>query len=196
MVKIDAETLLKAYAFGVFPMAEGRDAQELYWIDPERRGILPLEDFHVPSRLARKVRAAPYEIRFDSAFRETMLACAEEGDERDNTWINDRILALYCELFAIGYAHSVECWQMGRMVGGLYGVALGGAFFGESMFSREVDASKIALVHLVDHLKAQGFVLLDTQFVTQHLEQFGARDIPREDYRDLLEEAVSLAVHF
>lgn len=183
MSNIDADVLLRAYAYGVFPMAETRDDPDLYWIDPERRGILPLDGFHLPRRLKRTVRSQPFEVRIDTAFRDVMLACAESAPDREGTWINDRILDLYCELFARGNAHSVECWQSGRLVGGLYGVSLGAAFFGESMFSRETDASKVALVYLVARLIAGGYKLLDTQFVTEHLKQFGTVEIPRDAYR-------------
>ncbi|KAB7740520.1 leucyl/phenylalanyl-tRNA--protein transferase [Parvibaculum sedimenti] len=183
MSNVDADVLLRAYAYGVFPMAESRDDPELYWIDPERRGILPLDGFHLPRRLKRTVRSAPFEVRIDTSFRGVMLACAESAPDREGTWINDRILDLYGELFARGNAHSVECWQSGRLVGGLYGVSLGAAFFGESMFSRETDASKVALVYLIARLIAGGYKLLDTQFVTEHLKQFGTIEIPRDIYR-------------
>src|SRR3569833_140763 len=149
---IDSDMLLRAYAYGVFPMAEARDDPQLFWIDPEHRGVLPLDGFHLPKRLKRKIRTEPFEVRVDTSFRQVMMACAESGVEREGTWINDQIIALYCELFAHGHAHSVECWQNGRLVGGLYGVSLGAAFFGESMFSRETDASKVALVYLVSRL--------------------------------------------
>lgn len=196
MSDIDAEMLLRAYAYGVFPMAESRDDPELYWIDPERRGILPLEGFHVPKRLARTIRRHPFEIRIDTAFREVMLGCAEAAPGRDGTWINERILALYCELNACGRAHSVECWREGKLVGGLYGVSLGAAFFGESMFSRETDASKIALVYLVARLIRGGYRLLDTQFVTPHLAQFGAVEISRDQYRRRLAHATDRPADF
>tara|TARA_R110000824_G_scaffold155226_6_gene327834 strand:+ start:134616 stop:135281 length:666 start_codon:yes stop_codon:yes gene_type:complete len=186
---IDSDMLLRAYAFGVFPMAEARDDPELYWIDPELRGILPLDKFHLPKRLRRTIKAAPFDIRVNTSFRQVMLGCAESGPEREGTWINDQILELYGELFARGHAHCVECWQNGRLVGGLYGVSLGSAFFGESMFSRETDASKVALVHLVGRLITGGFTLLDTQFVTEHLKQFGTIEIPRDSYRAMLHEA-------
>jgi leucyl/phenylalanyl-tRNA--protein transferase len=196
MSNIDGDVLLRAYAFGVFPMAEARDDPQLYWIDPERRGILPLDGFHLPKRLKRTVRSARFEVRIDTSFRQVMLGCAETGAEREGTWINDRILDLYGELFARGHAHSVECWQGGRLVGGLYGVSLGAVFFGESMFSRETDASKVALVHLVARLIAGGYKLLDTQFVTTHLRQFGAMEISRDAYRAKLHEATVLRADF
>ncbi|MEP0707997.1 MULTISPECIES: leucyl/phenylalanyl-tRNA--protein transferase [Alphaproteobacteria] len=191
MSDIDAEVLLRAYAYGVFPMAESRDDPELYWIDPEARGILPLDAFHVPRRLKRTVRQQPFEIRIDTAFREVMLGCAEAAPNRDGTWINERIVGLYCELHERGRAHSVECWQEGKLAGGLYGVSLGAAFFGESMFSRVTDASKVALVHLVARLIRGGYLLLDTQFVTSHLKQFGAIEISRDRYRVELMKATA-----
>ena len=186
---IDSDVLLRAYAYGVFPMAEARDDPNLFWIDPEHRGILPLDGFHLPKRLKRTVKAAPYEVRIDTSFRQVMQACAESGPAREGTWINDQILELYGELFARGHAHCVECWQGGRLVGGLYGVSLGAAFFGESMFSRETDASKVALVYLVARLIAGGYKLLDTQFVTDHLSQFGTVEISRDVYRAKLHMA-------
>jgi len=182
--------LLDAYASGIFPMSEDRYDPEIFWVDPRRRGILPLEDFHVPRRLARTVRADPFAIKIDSDFDACVLACAEPQPERGTTWINDTIIELYTGLHRAGFAHSVECWREGALVGGLYGVALGAAFFGESMFSRATDASKVALVHLVARLKCGGFLLLDTQFVTEHLLQFGAKEIPRTEYRKLLAVAV------
>jgi leucyl/phenylalanyl-tRNA---protein transferase len=191
MSDIDAEVLLRAYAYGVFPMAESRDDPELYWIDPEARGILPLDAFHVPRRLKRTVRQQPFEIRIDTAFREVMLGCAEAAPNRDGTWINERIVGLYCELHERGRAHSVECWQEGKLAGGLYGVSFGAAFFGESMFSRVTDASKVALVHLVARLIRGGYLLLDTQFVTSHLKQFGAIEISRDRYRVELMKATA-----
>ena len=187
---IDSDMLLRAYAFGVFPMAEARDDPQLFWIDPEHRGILPLDRFHLPKRLKRTIKAQPFEVRVNTSFRQVMMACAESGEEREGTWINDQIITLYSELFARGHAHCVECWQEGRLVGGLYGVSLGAAFFGESMFSRETDASKIALVYLVARLRYGGFKLLDTQFVTAHLEQFGTIEISRDAYRVRLREAI------
>lgn len=196
MSEIDAEVLLRAYAYGVFPMAESRDDPQLYWIDPEARGILPLDGFHIPKRLRRTIRGHPFDVRIDTAFRETMLGCAEAAPNRDGTWINDRILDLYCELHERGRAHSVECWQGDRLAGGLYGVSLGAAFFGESMFSRATDASKVALVYLVARLIRGGYTLLDTQFVTSHLEQFGAIEISRDEYRVKLFEATSAEADF
>jgi len=196
MSDIDADVLLRAYAYGVFPMAESRDDPELYWIDPEKRGILPLEAFHIPKRLRRRVRSGHFDVRVDTAFRETMLGCADGSPDRGGTWINDRIVSLYCELHERGQAHSVESWRDGQLVGGLYGVSIGAAFFGESMFSRETDSSKVALVHLVARLIAGGYTLLDTQFVTEHLKQFGAIEISRDAYRARLFEAVSSRADF
>ncbi|MDP2124360.1 MAG: leucyl/phenylalanyl-tRNA--protein transferase [Parvibaculum sp.] len=196
MSDINADVLLRAYAFGVFPMAESRDDPDLYWIDPEQRGILPLDGFHVSKRLRRRVRSGVFDVRVDTAFRETMLGCADTAPGRDGTWINDRIISLYCELHARGNAHSVESWRDGKLVGGLYGVSIGAVFFGESMFSRETDASKVALVHLVARLVAGGYKLLDTQFVTEHLRQFGATEISRDAYRARLSEATSAQADF
>lgn len=192
MRELSAPLLLRAYAAGIFPMAENADSDELFWFDPERRGVLPLDGFHVPKRLRRTVRSGPFEVRVDHAFRKVMETCAEPAPDRPKTWINQDILRLYTELHEAGHAHSVECWREGRLVGGLYGVALGGAFFGESMFSRERDASKVALVHLVARLRAARFVLLDTQFVTTHLGQFGAVEIPRREYRRRLGMALAV----
>ena len=190
MAQLTPEALLNAYAVGIFPMAERRDDPELYWIDPERRGILPLDAFHVPRRLRRTLRRAPFEIRVDSAFRDVVAGCAAPSAARPDSWINDEIRTAYGALFDMGYAHSVECWQDDGLVGGLYGVAINGAFFGESMFSRVEDASKVALVHLVARMILGGFQLLDTQFVTAHLARFGAIEIPREEYRRRLRAAL------
>jgi leucyl/phenylalanyl-tRNA--protein transferase len=185
------EILLRAYAQGLFPMAERRDDPTLYWVSPERRGVIPLDHFHVPRRLARTVRSNRFRVSSDEAFGPVMDGCATPAPGRDQTWINDEIFRLYLALHAGGHAHSVECWQDGRLVGGLYGVVLGAAFFGESMFSRERDASKVALVHLVEGLRRGGFVLLDTQFLTRHLAGFGAYEIPRSDYLVLLHQAIA-----
>ncbi len=185
------DIILRAYAAGVFPMAKSRDNPELFWVDPDMRGLLPLDQFHVSRSLKKVVRRGVFEIRYDTAFQTVVLACAESGAGRDNTWINDEIVTLYCALHQMGHAHSVECWQNERLVGGLYGLSLGGAFFGESMFSRETDASKVALVYLVTRLRVGGYRLLDTQFVTDHLKQFGAIEISRQDYHSLLEDALS-----
>ena len=196
MLRLTPEILLSAYAAGVFPMAESADDPDLFWVDPRRRGILPLDAFHVARRLRRVVRRHIFEIRCDSAFAEVILGCAEATEMRPNTWINDEIVRLYAALCARGAAHSVECWHDGALVGGLYGVSLGAAFFGESMFSRETDASKVALVHLVARLRLGRYRLLDTQFLTPHLAQFGGIEISRTRYRRLLAEALSYRAVF
>jgi leucyl/phenylalanyl-tRNA--protein transferase len=185
------EILLRAYAQGLFPMAEQRDDPALYWVSPEKRGIIPLDDFHVPRRLSRTVRSGRFQITSDLAFGDVMRACAAPAEGREETWINDEILRLYSALHAGGHAHSLECWQSGELAGGLYGICLGGAFFGESMFSRTRDASKVALVHLVEGLRRGGFVLLDTQFLTRHLSMFGAYEIPRDEYLVWLHQAIA-----
>lgn len=190
MVDVTPEILLKAYETGVFPMAESADDSTLYWVEPERRGIIPLDGFHVPKRLARSIRQERFEIRIDSDFDGVIAGCAAPAPGRRKTWINRRIRDLYGALFRMGRCHTVETWAQGRLVGGLYGVKLGRAFFGESMFSRETDASKTALVYLVARLKAGGFALLDTQFVTDHLSQFGATEVSRRDYRKMLDRAL------
>jgi leucyl/phenylalanyl-tRNA---protein transferase len=182
--------LLRAYAAGVFPMAESAEDPALYWIDPEQRGILPLDRFHLPRRLARTVRNAPFEVRCDENFVAVVQACAETRPGRPKTWINSEIVRLYGALFRMGYAHSVEVTHEGNLVGGLYGVTLGAAFFGESMFSRTTDASKVALAHLVAKLKLGRFELLDTQFMTGHLVQFGGVEIPRAAYHRRLDQAL------
>jgi leucyl/phenylalanyl-tRNA--protein transferase len=191
MVTITADIVLKAYASGIFPMAEGRSDPHTFWVDPEMRGILPLEEFHLPRRLKRTVRSQKYEVRIDTAFADVVEACASPAPGRWNTWINKEINDLFLTLYQRGHAHCVECWQDDELAGGLYGLALGGAFFGESMFSRRTDTSKVALVHLVGRLKRAGFSLLDTQFMTEHLRQFGCREIPRADYHHLLERALT-----
>jgi leucyl/phenylalanyl-tRNA--protein transferase len=190
LVEITPEVLLKAYACGIFPMAESADDPALYWIEPERRGVLPLESFHVPARLRRTVRQDRFRVVCDKDFDAVIDACAEPAAGRARTWINARIRALYRGLYARGHCHTVEVYDGADLIGGLYGVSLGGAFFGESMFYRARDASKIALVHLVARLKAGGFVLLDTQFVTDHLKTFGARELTRRHYHRQLEAAL------
>jgi leucyl/phenylalanyl-tRNA--protein transferase len=191
-----AEDLIACYKRGVFPMAEARDDPRVFLIDPEHRGVIPLESFHIPRRLARTVRAHPFDVRIDTAFEAVIDGCAASAPDRRETWINDAIRHLYRELFARGQAHTVECWQGDRLVGGLYGVSLGGAFFGESMFSTERDASKVALVHLVGRLIVGGYRLLDAQFMTEHLAQFGAMEIARADYRRRLLEALVAPADF
>jgi leucyl/phenylalanyl-tRNA--protein transferase len=196
LLQLTPEILIRAYAAGIFPMAEAADDPELFWVDPRRRGILPLDAFHVARRLGRVVRQQIFEIRCDSAFEDVIRACAAASEKRPNTWINDEIVRLYAALFARGAAHSVECWRVGELVGGLYGVSLGAAFFGESMFSRESEASKVALVHLVARLRLGGFRLLDTQFLTPHLARFGGIEISRRHYHRLLAEALSYRAVF
>lgn len=189
---ITPNLLLQAYATGLFPMAEGRDDSELFWVDPEERGIIPLNSFHIPRSLAKKVRRNAFSVTHDTNFQTVVQACAKPARGRESTWISERIELLYTDLFERGFAHSVECWLEGKLVGGLYGVSLGGAFFGESMFSTATDASKMALVHLVARLKAGKYQLLDTQFITDHLKQFGAIEIPRPAYHSNLRKALQL----
>lgn len=188
---ITPELLLRAYAAGIFPMAEAADDPHLFWVEPEMRGVIPLDEFHLPGRLARTVRSDRFEIRVDHDFEAVIAACAEARPDRPETWINRRIRALFGELFDMGHAHTIECWREGRLVGGLYGLSLGSAFFGESMFHRETDASKVALVHLVARLRQGGYRLLDAQFQTSHLSQFGTREISKASYADLLAEAMA-----
>lgn len=187
---ITPEILLRAYAAGMFPMAESADDPDVFWVQPKIRGIIPLDGFHISKSLAKKIRQEPFEIRVNTAFDRVMELCAEATQDRPTTWINPLILTLYKELHRMGYTHSVEAWEGGELVGGLYGLSLGSAFFGESMFSRRPDASKICLVHLVERLRSRGFTLLDTQFTTDHLKMFGAIDVPRRDYEKLLEKAM------
>ncbi|MFQ5783584.1 MAG: leucyl/phenylalanyl-tRNA--protein transferase [Alphaproteobacteria bacterium] len=196
MFELTPELVLRGYACGIFPMAESRDDPELFWVDPEMRGIIPFDRFHVPRKLARRVRSGVFEVRCDTAFADVIAGCAETGKGRRETWINDQIVTLYTALHRKGHVHSIECWRDGRLAGGLYGVVLGGAFFGESMFSRETDASKVALVHLVDRLRRGGFRLLDTQFVTPHLRIFGAIEVPRTRYHELLRDAIEANANF
>jgi leucyl/phenylalanyl-tRNA--protein transferase len=189
-MEITPELLLQAYRIGVFPMGERRDDPKLYWLDPRLRAILPLDGFHLPHRLARTIRAGRFEVSANTAFADIVRACAEPRPGHPESWINEPIVDLYTELHRRGHAHSVECRIDGRLAGGLYGVSIGAAFFGESMFSRERDASKVALVHLVARLIKGGFRLLDCQFMTEHLRSFGAVEIPREEFRALLAEAI------
>jgi leucyl/phenylalanyl-tRNA--protein transferase len=188
--EITPEVLLRAYACGIFPMAESADDPTLFWVEPEQRGVIPLDGFHISSRLARTVRSDRFTVTINRAFDEVIDGCAAPRMGRENTWINRRIRNLYTALHKLGHCHSVEAWHGDRLAGGLYGVSLGGAFFGESMFHRERDASKVALVHLVARLIAGGFVLLDTQFVTDHLRSFGATEVPRRRYRTELDVAL------
>ena len=187
-LRLDPHQLLHAYAQGIFPMAH--EDGKIYWYDPDPRAILPLDQFHVPRRLARTVRQEPFDLRVDTAFRQVIEACAAPAPSRESTWINRDIIEAYDRLHGLGFAHSVEAWQAGRLVGGLYGVAINSFFAGESMFSRERDASKVTLVHLVERLIAKGFILLDIQFLTDHFRQFGAEEISRRDYRKLLAKAL------
>ncbi|HEY3911374.1 MAG TPA: leucyl/phenylalanyl-tRNA--protein transferase [Stellaceae bacterium] len=196
MIRLTPDILLTAYAAGVFPMAESADDPELFWVDPHHRGILPLDTFHVPHRLRRVLRQDRFEIRCDGDFEAVIRGCAEATEKRPNTWINDEIVRLYMALFRRGAAHSLECLRAGTLVGGLYGVSIGAAFFGESMFSRQTDASKVALVHLVARLRLGGYRLLDTQFLTPHLARFGAIEISRARYHRLLASALAYFATF
>nr|WP_281386162.1 leucyl/phenylalanyl-tRNA--protein transferase [Phyllobacterium trifolii] len=188
--------LLRAYATGVFPMAEEADNPEIFWVRPEKRGVLPFENFHVSRSLRKTVRQGRFDIRYDTDFTGVITGCASGSGERARTWINRPIREAYGKLFDLGYCHTVEAWRDGNLVGGLYGIALGSAFFGESMFSRERDASKVCLVHLVGHLIEKNFTLLDTQFTTNHLETFGAVEVPRRQYQKMLENALAQPAEF
>jgi len=190
MTPLSAGQLLHAYSMGIFPMARERRDPDLYWVDPDSRGIVPLDGFHVPRSLKKTIRRKKFAVTCDKAFLPIMRLCAAPAPDRPESWINGTIVALFAELHHQGHAHSIEVWLGGVLVGGLYGLALGGAFFGESMASRATDASKVALVHLVAHLKAGGYSLLDTQFLTEHLSRFGAVDIPRADYHARLARAL------
>ncbi len=187
---VTPDLMLRAYRAGLFPMAETRGGDRLYWLDPEQRGILPLDRFHLPRRLRRTLANGGFTITSDVAFAAVIAGCAAPAEGREDTWINRDIERLFTALYARGHAHSIEVWLDDALVGGLYGVVLGGAFFGESMFSTARDASKVALVHLVARLRLGGFTLLDTQFVTSHLSQFGACEVPRDAYKAMLEAAV------
>ena len=194
------DLVLQAYSIGVFPMADGREDDHIFWVDPQMRGILPLDSFHIPKRLAKTVRSNQFQVSINTDFRAVMEFCAEDTPRRSDTWINDEIIDLYVTLHERGYAHSVECRLTidgtPTLVGGLYGVCMGSAFMGESMFTRERDASKVALVHLVGRLIAGGFQLLDTQFVTDHLAGFGAIEIPRDVYQMRLQAALDKSADF
>lgn len=196
MTILTPDILLRAYAAGIFPMAESRKDDELFWVDPEWRGVLPLDGLHVPKSLGKILKKDVFTVRADQAFEQVIRACAEPTPSRPDSWINDEIVRLYTDLHRMGRAHSIECWREGRLVGGLYGISLGTAFFGESMFTRETDASKVALCHLVARLRHGGFTLLDTQFLTTHLARFGAIEIPREDYHLRLAEALQKTAQF
>jgi len=196
VIEITPQVLLKAYTCGIFPMAESADDPALYWIEPQHRGILPLDGVHVPRRLARTLRSTPFTIRTDTDIEGVIEGCAASRPGRRSTWINERIRGLYRDLYDLGHCHTVEVWDDDRLVGGLYGVALNGAFFGESMFSTARDASKIALMHLAARLAHGGFKLLDTQFVTDHLRQFGTVELNREEFHRLLETALDVDADF
>lgn len=196
MFEITPQVLLKAYSCGIFPMAESADDPALYWIEPQQRGVLPLDSFHIPRRLLRTVRTTPFQVKVDSDYDGVIDGCAAPRAGRMSTWINTRIRALYRELFDLGACHTVEVWHGDKLVGGLYGVALKSAFFGESMFSTERDASKIALVHLAARLIRGGFTLLDTQFVTEHLRQFGTVELDRSTFQAQLERALEKNADF
>ena len=194
--EITPDLLLRAYRAGLFPMAETRAGEKLHWLDPERRGILPLDAFHLPRRLRRTVLSDAYRVVSNTDFAGVIAACAQSTPGRDDTWINEDIERMFNALYRMGHAHSVETFQDDTLVGGLYGVAIGGVFFGESMFTRARDASKAALVHLVARLRLCGFELLDTQFLTSHLSQFGAIEVPREAYKAQLAEALQAQAHW
>jgi leucyl/phenylalanyl-tRNA--protein transferase len=196
MKRFGPRELLECYGRGVFPMADAREDDRVFLIDPEKRGVIPLDGLHISRRLARTVRGDPFDIRMDTAFSRVVLECAAPKPGRTETWINGVIEDLYAQLYELGHAHSVECWQGDELVGGLYGVSLGGAFFGESMFSRRTDASKVALVHLVARLLTDGFQLLDAQFITDHLSTFGAVEIPRAEYHRRLARALEAQASF
>lgn len=195
--KITPEMLLQAYANGFFPMGDSREGEELFWYQPKKRGVIPLDGFHAPKSLLKLARKGEFEIRVSEHFPQVIAACAEvEGNlkrKQAESWINDPIIGLYTQLWEMGFAHSIECWQDGALVGGLYGISLGGGFFGESMFSRVPNASRVALLHLVARLKAAGYGLLDTQYVNKHLQQFGAVEVPHRDYMALLEKALKVS---
>ena len=193
---ITPQVLLKAYACGIFPMAESADDPNLFWIEPENRGVLPLNAWHLPRRLRRTIRRDAFEVRIDTTFQGVIDGCAEPTSGRRKTWINSEIRRLYGALFELGHCHTVEAWQDDRLVGGLYGVSLGAAFFGESMFARTRDASKVALIHLLARLIAGGYTVLDTQFVTEHLSRFGAIEVPKARYDVMLRAALHRRADF
>lgn len=190
---LTTDTLLLAYQRGYFPMANSREDQDIYWFSPDFRGVLPLDErFHVPRSLRKFMRSAPYQLKINTSFETVMRACADmRNAKREDTWINDTMIGLYCDLHRKGFAHSVECWEGGALVGGLYGVSIGGAFFGESMFSTRDHASKVALVHLVERLRRAGYLLLDTQYTNEHLLQFGIEEVPRSTYLENLDQALN-----
>ena len=196
MTTITPQILLKAYCAGIFPMAESADDNALYWVEPDNRGVLPLSSFHVSRSLKKQVRRQTFKVTANKAFGEVMDGCARAVPGRPTTWINERIRTLYGQLFKMGFCHSIECWHDGQLAGGLYGVHIGAVFFGESMFSRHRDASKVALVHLVARLKAGGFLLLDSQFITDHLKNFGAVELAKADYHKQLGPALDSKADF
>ncbi|MDX2142821.1 MAG: leucyl/phenylalanyl-tRNA--protein transferase [Rhodospirillaceae bacterium] len=196
MSEITPELLLKAYAFGVFPMAKSRADDKVFWVQPKERGVLPLDQFHVPRSLRKTLRRGDFVVTCDQDFAGVLAGCAEPGPHRPETWINATIVELFTSLHHAGLAHSIETWRDGELVGGLYGLAMGAAFFGESMFSRTDDASKVALCHLVGIMRQGGFTLLDTQFITDHLKRFGTVEIPQSEYLALLSTALSQHGHF
>ena len=193
-IKLTPQILLQAYSQGIFPMAD--DDGSVYWYDPDPRAILPLDTFHMPRSLARRIRQGGFEVRFDTAFREVMTACAKPAPGREATWISPEFINVYSALHRLGFAHSVETWINGQLAGGLYGVSIQGLFAGESMFSQVADSSKIALVYLIDRLRQGGFYLLDIQFMTPHLQRFGAIEISRAEYRAQLAHALTIAARF
>ncbi|WP_036290771.1 leucyl/phenylalanyl-tRNA--protein transferase [Methylosinus sp. PW1] len=193
---ITPQILLRAYSIGLFPMAESAEEEQLFWVDPQERAIFPLDAFKVSHSLAKTIRSDRFEVRVDTDFDAVIAACAASAPKRENTWINSEIKRLYRKLFDMGFAHTVECWREGRLVGGLYGVSMRAAFFGESMFHTETDASKVALAHLVARLVKGGFRLLDTQFMTTHLASLGAVEVSRDAYHALLEQALSVSGRF
>jgi leucyl/phenylalanyl-tRNA--protein transferase len=195
-IKLTPEIILQAYSAGIFPMAKSRHDNELFWVDPEQRGVIPLDGLHVSRSLKKQVRHNKFNIRYNTDFKGIIMRCAEQTKGRHETWINDKIIALYTQLFKEGYVQTVECWQDEELVGGLYGISLKGAFFGESMFSYEANASKIALIHLIARLNEDGFALLDTQFTTDHLISLGAIEISRSNYLDQLDKALLINTKF
>jgi leucyl/phenylalanyl-tRNA--protein transferase len=190
-IEITPDLILRAYRAGIFPMAEHAEDEDVFWVSPERRGILPLDRFHVSRSLGKALRRHDHVVRIDTDFDAVVTACATVGADRDSTWINATIRSVYAELFRLGHCHTVEVWDGDELIGGLYGLAIGGAFFGESMFHRRTDASKIALVHLVRRLTAGGFTLCDTQFLTEHLRSLGGMEVKREAYEKLLADALA-----
>ena len=194
--ELTPDILLRTYAAGIFPMAESADDPTLFWVDPDQRGVLPLDTFHIGRKLQRRLRDGTFTVTLDAAFEPVVRECGAAHEGRPSTWINSEIVRLYVGLHRMGHAHSIEAWRDGRLVGGLYGVALGGAFFGESMFSRETDASKVALCHLVARLRRGRFQLLDTQFITKHLATFGAVEVERTEFRRLLANALAADAEF